>query len=105
MKTNLIATAVAVCALVAVAPRADAQISAVTYQGQLKLNGSPASGVYDFMFRLLNESTNGVAVPVIPINLAVPVSNGLFTTGMDFGAENFGGSNFWLEVNVRTNGG
>jgi hypothetical protein len=82
-----------------------AQVSAFTYQGRLNLNGAPANGYYDFMFRLLNDPTNGVAAPVIPIALAVPVSNGLFTTGMDFGAENFDGANRWLEINVRTNGG
>lgn len=82
-----------------------AQISAFTYQGRLDLNGAPANGSYDFMFRLLNDPTNGVAAPVIPINPAVLVTNGLFTTGMDFGAENFDGANRWLEINVRTNGG
>jgi hypothetical protein len=50
-----------------------AQVSAFTYQGRLNLNGAPANGHYDFMFRLLNDPTNGVAAPVIPINLAVPV--------------------------------
>ncbi len=82
-----------------------AQVSAFTYQGRLNLNGTPANGHYDFMFRLLNDPTNGAAAPVIPINLAVPVTNGLFTTGIDFGAENFDGANRWLEINVRTNGG
>jgi hypothetical protein len=91
-------------ALTVASSTAIAQTSAFTYQGQLKLNGSPANGVYDFMFRLLNDPVTGTAAPVIPINLAVTVSNGLFTTGMDFGAENFGGANLWLEVNVRTNG-
>ena len=91
-------------ATVAVTPL-HAQVSAFTYQGRLDLNGTPANGSYDFMFRLLNDPTNGVAAPVIPINPAVPVTNGLFTTGMDFGAENFNGANRWLEINVRTNGG
>src|SRR6266446_1134299 len=81
-----------------------AQGSAFTYQGRLNLNGAPANGYYDFMFRLLNDPTNGTAAPVIPINPAVAVSNGLFTTGIDFGAENFNGSNRWLEISVRTNG-
>jgi len=99
---------ITLCLLLAitVATPLRAQVSsAFTYQGRLDLNGAPANGHYDFMFRLLNEPTNGVAAPVIPINLAVPVSNGLFTTGMDFGAENFDGANRWLEINVRTNGG
>src|SRR6266581_1722171 len=82
-----------------------AQGSAFTYQGRLNLNGAQANGYYDFMFRLLDDPTNGTAAPVIPINPAVAVSNGLFTTGIDFGAENFNGSNRWLEVSVRTNGG
>ena len=63
-----------------------AQVSAFTYQGRLNFNGGPASGRYDFMFRLMNDPTNGVAAPVIPINIAVAVTNGLFTTGIGFGA-------------------
>ncbi|HXT39401.1 MAG TPA: hypothetical protein VN887_05210, partial [Candidatus Angelobacter sp.] len=82
-----------------------AQVSAFTYQGRLEFNGAPANGSYDFMFRLMNDPTNGVVAPVIPVNLAVPVTNGLFTTGMDFGAANLDGTNLWLEVNVRTNNG
>src|SRR5689334_19849365 len=82
-----------------------AQVSTFTYQGRLEFNGTPANGSYDFMFRLMNDPTNGVAAPVIPINLAVPVTKGLFTTGVDFGAANIDGTNLWLEVNVRTNNG
>ncbi|HEX5217962.1 MAG TPA: hypothetical protein VFZ59_00205 [Verrucomicrobiae bacterium] len=80
-----------------------AQTSSFTYQGQLKFNGTPVNGVYDFMFRLMNDPVNGTAAPVIPINPGVIVSNGIFTTGMDFGMENFAGGNLWLEVSVRTN--
>jgi hypothetical protein len=83
----------------------NAQISAFTYQGRLDLNGTPANGYYDFMFRLMNDPIEGAAAPVIPINPAVLVTNGLFTTGMDFGAENLNGANRWLEISVRTNGG
>jgi formylglycine-generating enzyme required for sulfatase activity len=36
-------------------------------------------------------------------NIAVPVSEGLFTVTLDFGA-NFSGNNRWLEIAVRTNG-
>jgi hypothetical protein len=35
-----------------------AQVSAFTYQGRLNLNGTPATGHYDFMFRLVNDPTN-----------------------------------------------
>jgi len=35
----------------------------------------------------------------------VAASNGLFMVGLDFGAGIFTGSNYWLEIAVRTNGG
>lgn len=89
---------------IALCQQGSAQTAPFTYQGRLELNGAPASGLYDFMFRLLNDPTNGTAAPVIPINPAVLVTNGLFTTAMDFGAGNLDGENLWLEVNVRTNG-
>jgi trimeric autotransporter adhesin len=94
------------CICLFAATAALAQTSVFTYQGRLNdKNGAPANGSYDFMFRLLNDPTNGVAAPVIPVNLGVLVSNGLFTTSMDFGAENLDGTNLWLEISVRTNGG
>ena len=82
-----------------------AQSTAFTYQGALSQNGQPANGTYDFMFRLLNAETDGSAAPVIPVNPGVGVTNGLFTTGIDFDAENLNGVNLWLEISVRTNGG
>ena len=35
----------------------------------------------------------------------MPVSDGLFTVSLDFGAATFTGTNLWLEVDVQTNGG
>ena len=83
-----------------------AQGTAFTYQGQLNDSGSPASGSYDLTFALYN-STN-LASPVLagPItNSAVAVTNGLFTTVLDFGSGVFTGTNYWLQIGVRTNGG
>ena len=37
-------------------------------------------------------------------NNAVVVTNGLFTTAIDFGAGVFTGSSNWLEIAVETNG-
>ena len=81
-----------------------AQGTAFTYQGRLNLNGSPANGNYDFQFVLFN--TNQFGFPAAPIltNAAVPVNNGLFTTTLDFGGGIFTGTNFWLDISVRTNG-
>ena len=98
----LLASAIAAVAFIATESRA--QVSAFTYQGRLNANGGPATGVYDFMFRLMTDPVAGTAVPTIPVNPAVGVTNGLFTTGIDFGAENLNGSALWLEISVRTNG-
>ena len=40
-----------------------AQTSVFTYQGRLDLKGAPANGHCDFMFRFLNEPTNGAGAP------------------------------------------
>ncbi|HSH17157.1 MAG TPA: hypothetical protein VLD18_14035, partial [Verrucomicrobiae bacterium] len=94
----------ALCLLV-LTTQLSAQTSAFTYQGALQQDGQPANGMYDFMFRLLDAETDGTAAPVIPVNPGVGVTNGLFTTGINFDAENLNGANLWLEISVRTNGG
>jgi Pectate lyase superfamily protein len=82
-----------------------AQGTAFTYQGRLNDSGSPARGSYDVTFALYN-STNLIS-PIVagPItNSAVAVTNGLFTTLLDFGPGIFTGTNYWLEIAVRTHG-
>jgi hypothetical protein len=81
-----------------------AQGTAFTYQGRLNDSGSPANGTYDLRFALF--ATNQLGSPAAPTltNTGVSVSNGLFTTTMDFGSGIFVGSNSWLEVSARTNG-
>ena len=79
-----------------------AQGTAFTYQGQLQNNGSPANGSYDFAFTLFATNTGEVAIAGPVTNAAVAVTNGLFTTLVDFGAAYTGASN-WLEVAVSTN--
>ena len=78
-----------------------AQGTAFTYQGQLKNNGSPANGSYDFSFALINSGGLLIAGPVT--NSAVSVTNGLFTTMVDFGNV-FNGSSNWMQIDVGTNG-
>ena len=81
-----------------------AQGTAFTYQGRLNVNGSPANGTYDFRFRLSSDSqgNNYIGSPVLADGKTV--AEGLFTVTLDFGPV-FNGSNVWLEVDVRTNGG
>ena len=80
-----------------------AQGTAFTYQGQLLNSGSPSSGFYDFVFSLSNAPSGGSQVGGSVTNLAVGVTNGLFTTPLNFGAV-FTGNPTWLAISVRTNG-
>ncbi|SPE54742.1 conserved exported hypothetical protein [Verrucomicrobia bacterium] len=84
---------------------AAAQGTAFSYQGQLENGGSPANGGYDLRFSLYDVATGGTLVAGFITNSATPVSNGLFTVVLDFGAGVFGGTPYWLQIGVRTNGG
>jgi hypothetical protein len=81
-----------------------AQDTAFTYQGQLSASGSPASGNYDFQFSLYPNAA-GTGSPLGTGTLtqtAIGVSNGLFTTTLNFGAV-FPGNATWLAISVRSN--
>jgi hypothetical protein len=79
-----------------------AQGTAFTYQGRLNSSGSPASGSYDVAFTLFATNATGVAIAGPVTNAAVTVTNGLFTTLINFGNV-FTGSSNWLEIAVSTN--
>jgi hypothetical protein len=78
--------------------------SLFTWQGRLSQSGGPAQGLYDLEFRLMDsvQGGNQVGTTINPLN--VPVSNGIFTVDLDFGAAAFDGSARWLQISVRTNG-
>ena len=81
---------------------AHAQGTAFTYQGQLLDNGQPASGIYDVSFSVFHAAAGG-SIDGVLTNQGVVVSNGLFTTTLDFhGTPD--GSPIWFELGVRTNG-
>src|SRR5665213_2088465 len=104
MKTKLKLKLITICCLLSViCGSAFAQGTAFTYQGRLNSSGSAASGNYDFRFRLDADPLGNTILATASTN-AVPVTNGLFITTIDFGAGWFNGSNYWLEVDVRTNG-
>jgi len=79
-----------------------AQGTTFTYQGRLNNGSAPAGGSYDLTFTLYPVSVAGGAVAGPLTNSAVAVTNGLFTTTIDFG-DIFSGTNYWLEIAVRTN--
>lgn len=102
-RRNLFFAAAGVCALQFLAASAFGQGTAFTYQGKLNANGAAANGSYDVAFTLFNTNMTGTAIAGPVTNADVSVSNGLFTTTVDFGAVFTGESN-WLEIAVSTNG-
>ncbi len=94
----------AALALLHCAPRAAGQGTAFTYQGGLNEGSAPANGSYDFVFSLYNDPAAGSQIGVGKTNLALPVSDGLFTTTLDFTGAPWNGQALWLQVLVRTNG-
>ena len=81
-----------------------AQGTAFTYQGRLVSNGNPATGNFDFGFKLYADPLGNTQLGASYLTNAIPATNGLFVTTIDFGAGIFTGATNWLEVDVRTNG-
>jgi hypothetical protein len=72
--------------------------TAFTYQGKLNDGGNPANGSYSLSFTLFSALTGGSQVgPVVA--KTVTITNGYFTTELDFGIV-FTGSDRWLEIKV-----
>ncbi len=72
-----------------------------TYQGRLNDGGKPANGTYDFIFVLYDSATNTVPIYSGVLNDDVQVTDGTFTTQVDFGTDLFNGQERWLGVGVR----
>ena len=83
---------------------ARAQGTAFTYQGRLLAGSAPANGSYDVAFALYATNLAGAPLAGPVTNAAITVSNGLFAVTLDFGGV-FTGTNYWLELAARTNGG
>jgi hypothetical protein len=74
--------------------------TAFTYQGQLKKNGVPIAASCLMAFRLYDQATTGNLIGS-PITMTVPITNGLFTVQLDFGANVFAGEARWLGIQVQ----
>lgn len=78
--------------------------TAFTYQGRLDNNGAPANGSFDFQFSLCDAPVAGTQIGSTTAQ-TIAVSDGLFTTSLDFGAGVFGGEARYLEIAVQYSGG
>ena len=78
--------------------------SGFTFQGQLKDEGLPTDGDYDFVFRLFDAETGGAQIGGDVTVDAWPVVDGLFTLQLDFGSGAFGSDARWIAIDVRAAG-
>lgn len=76
--------------------------SAFTYQGRLTDAGELADGPYDLRFILFDAAAGGAQVGDILVREDVAITDGFFSTQLDFGAGAFNGDARWLEVAIRT---
>lgn len=100
----LLALSVAVCSLCSTTLAAQAIGTAFTYQGELTAAGVPANASYDMEFRAFDALTDGAQIGPTVTRPAVPVSHGLFSVALDFGAGQFAGDRQWLEIRIRPAG-
>jgi hypothetical protein len=77
--------------------------TAFTYQGQLQKGTLPHDGTADFVFRLYDAATAGAQVGSDFSVNGLALTNGLFTTALDFG-NIYNGQALWLEIRVKTAG-
>jgi hypothetical protein len=85
------------------AANAFAQTSAFVYQGKLNDGTLAANGTYQFEFKLYDSAAVGAGNQIgnTLSNVAATVSNGIFSTTLDFGANSFDGAARFLEISVR----
>lgn len=106
MKTIHTSLILATSLLVALSPtQVNAQSAAISFQGQLGDGGRPATGQYDFVFRLFDAASGGAEqAQAIALNNR-GVTNGYFTVPLDFGIAAYsGGGSRFIQMEVRTAG-
>ncbi len=82
------------------APASTPLSTAFTYQGRLMNGATPASGTYALIFRLYDAPTAGFQVGV-DVRQTLTITNGLFTTQLDFGSSVFDGAQRWLGIEIN----
>jgi hypothetical protein len=78
--------------------------TAFTYQGRLLVSLAPPNTPHDFQFALFDSAAGGVQVAGPVTNANVAVSNGVFTTKIDFGEAAYNGDKRFLQIAVRPAG-
>ena len=73
----------------------------LTYQGRLLDAGEPANGTFNVDFSLWDDPAAGSQVGSTITFNSLPITDGLFTVELDFGANAFDNTDRWLEVVVN----
>jgi hypothetical protein len=81
-----------------------AQTSAITYQGKLTDNGSPATGNYEMRFRLFDQAADGFEIGTPKIIPNIAAAGGTFTVKIEVGDWTFDQNDRYLEIAVRPQG-
>jgi hypothetical protein len=76
-----------------------------TYQGQLRNAGALVNGPVDLRITLWDSDIAGGQVGPINNYQAVPITEGRFALGLNFGATAFDGSNRWVQLEFRSPAG
>jgi hypothetical protein len=95
----------AIIATLALALPVLGQPTAFTYQGRLKNGAASAAGLHDFRFRLWDAASGGTQLGTTLCVDNILVTEGLFTSTIDFGQQYASPSQRFLEIEVRADSG
>jgi hypothetical protein len=97
--------ALALAALACARPAyAEPASTGFTYQGKLEKSDVPASTSCSFQFSLYDAATGGTLLAGPITQSGISVTDGLFTTQLNFGAGVFDGNKKWLQIAVLCTG-
>jgi hypothetical protein len=85
-------------------PIVPAQTTAFNFQGRLNNGANPANGDFELQFKLFDTLAGGAQIGGTIDKPIVTVTNGVFSTQLDFGANAFGGAARFVEIGVRPSG-
>ncbi len=74
--------------------------SAFTFQGQLRKNGAPVSGICSASFALFDALTGGGQIGATVVSSTLQITGGLFAIVLDYGEDAFKGNGRWIETTV-----
>lgn len=84
---------------------ATAAQTAFTYQGRIKNGTQPANGLHDLRFSLFDSASGGAQLGTTQCMDNVNVTEGLFTTTVDFGQQYITPNTRFLEIEARADTG